>query len=376
MDYNLYYDLLRFRSYSRSQRQVEFRDWLRNYLETNIPGVTTKIDKFGNLYATKGEADVYNCVVAHLDINQHKIKESNVEILKVGDFIVGFDKSNGEQCGVGHDDKAGVYFNIEMLKHFDNIKAFFPLDEEVGCIGTNHAEESFFENVGFMVQLDRRGYKDISTFSNGNDLLTEKTQKKLSGTLSTFGFAFTTTILTDVGDLVGNFGIQGTNISCGYYREHSNSECLNVKQFENSIAFAKEVLTIMDGEKHTITQQPKRYNRSFSYYTDRWYDDYEWDILPPKNEEKIFLGVQSTDYITLSELLALDDVNDVEQLLWEHLTAVLEWYGEDDEILLETLYDLKKIVEKVKDKFNATELLIEYDIDYKLKQITNETNTK
>ena len=383
MDYKLYYKLLSFRSYSNSKRQIEFRNWLKVYIEENIPNTITKVDKYGNLYVTKGDAEIYNCVIAHLDINQSIIKESNVELHNVNGWIVGLDKSTGKQCGVGHDDKAGVYFNLEMLKHFDNIKAFFPLDEEVGCVGTKHADKSFFENVGFMVQLDRRGYKDISTYSNGNELLTEETQKLLSKTLSTFGFAFTTTILTDVGELVGDYGIQGTNISCGYYDEHSDQERLNVSQFQNSIAFARSVLEVMDGKKHEIKQPARKKYGYASYYGgwDDWYDNidvgvYEDKPITDPNAPRFYIDSVSGDFFTLDELVMLEDVVEVEQILWEHLNIILEWYGDDDEALRKELIKLEDAIKAIKAVFLESELLIEYDIKYKLKNLKQYENFK
>lgn len=255
MQIEFYKSLLAFRTHSRSPKQIEFRDWLRNHIETHYQNIETQIDKYGNLYVQKGDpTKTVNCVIAHLDINQRVVTD-NVEIMVVNNWILGIDRDTGKQIGLGHDDKTGVYFCLQALKRFKNLKVFFPLDEEVGCVGSRAAEPAFFENVGFMLQLDRRGKSDISTSSNGNDLLTDETQKELQHILDAYEYKFTRTISTDVGFLVGAIDIQGTNISCGYYNEHTNEEILNINQYENAESFGIALLRQTSGKKYTIEQK-------------------------------------------------------------------------------------------------------------------------
>jgi putative aminopeptidase FrvX len=121
---------LRYRSHSRSQTQIEFRDYLIDYFDGLNQNLLTEIDQYGNLYVTKGKSDLYPCMVAHLDINQDKV--NNFEIVTVGDWMFGFNTDEAVQCGLGFDDKAGVAAAIEVFNRVDVIKLFFPLDEECG----------------------------------------------------------------------------------------------------------------------------------------------------------------------------------------------------------------------------------------------------
>ena len=260
MDIKLYTKLLNFRSYSYSKTQIFFRDWLRARV-SKIPGVSTEIDDYGNLYVTKGTTDIYNCVIAHLDINQDKC--NNAKVVVVDDWIIGVNSATGEQVGLGHDDKAGVYFALQALHKYKNIKLFFPLDEEAGLIGTSKCDLGFFSDVGFMVQLDRRGKSDISDYTNGNVVVTDDTKKLLHSTLKKYGYGFCRCMCTDVGDLVYYLDIQGVNISCGYYNEHFDDEKLSISQYDNAQDFAFEVLNKMAGEFHRI-EQPKYEVPSYS----------------------------------------------------------------------------------------------------------------
>lgn len=269
MNVNFYKKLLSFRSHSKSECQIIFRDWLRQYIHENYTDIRSDIDKYGNMYIYKGKADTVNCVIAHLDINQ-KTKCDNVHILHIDQWIMGINKDTGVQIGLGHDDKAGVYFALQALKKFDNLKVFFPLDEEIGLVGTRACELAFFENVGFMVQLDRRGYKDISNYTNGNDVLTKESQEEFQAICDKYGYAYARCISTDVGNLVGRLDIQGVNISCGYYDEHSDKEVLNVNQYDNAERFALSLLKHTNGKKYTIEQKkytPSTYSGNYGGIT-------------------------------------------------------------------------------------------------------------
>ena len=107
-DYILLKTLLDFRTHSYSKEQDVFISYLLNYFEER--GVTGEIDPYGNLYITKGEATVYPCVVAHTDINQDVVERP--QVMHSDNFIFGMDDATGEQCGIGADDKVGVYFAL------------------------------------------------------------------------------------------------------------------------------------------------------------------------------------------------------------------------------------------------------------------------
>ncbi len=110
--------LLDMRTYSKSPLQDKFISKLQEHF--NSLGATTTKDSYGNLYVVKGNAEFYPCVVAHTDINQEV--RNNVSVMTAYPWIFGFDTDRAEQCGIGADDKVGVYFAIHMFDMFDNIK--------------------------------------------------------------------------------------------------------------------------------------------------------------------------------------------------------------------------------------------------------------
>lgn len=254
MNKKLYKKLLSFRSHSKSETQLQFRDWLQAYIETHYDNVLTAVDEYGNLYVQKSEDDSYeyvNCVVAHLDINQKTITD-DFSILEAGNYIIGIDNNTGTQIGLGHDDKTGVYFALQALKKFKNIKCFFPLDEEVGLVGSRNSMDSFFGDVGFFLQLDRRGYSDISHYTNGHDVVDRATKLELEKLICKYNFNWVSTVSTDIGYLTERHETQGTNMSCGYKDEHTEKETLNVLRYMTSEKLGLAILKKTDNKYYPL----------------------------------------------------------------------------------------------------------------------------
>ena len=363
MNIKFYKKLLSFRSHSKSRKQLEFRDWLEAYITVEFPGVTTEIDDYGNLYVTKNTSEqrYYNCVVAHLDINQ-KVITDDFSILVINNYIVGINNVDGKQIGLGHDDKVGVYFALQALKKFDNIKCFFPLDEEVGLLGTRASEEDFFNDVGFFLQLDRRGYYDISQFTNGHATVTYDTKKEFEKLLCKYNFHWTNTVSTDVGALIQRHFTQGVNISCGYNNEHTNDEILHVLRYDNSEKFAMELLKLTNNKFYymdittTTTYNkpvPKAVTSGYSNSSNTSNQNFQSAATPAlkkevtgnKDEKKtkttpsIFEGTKS---ITQLETLEDEVEYAIEMLLDLDITSLKE-YNEFRKIVADIQTELKKI---------------------------------
>jgi hypothetical protein len=100
IDWDLYYELLRRQSPSQTKYQEIYVNFLIDYLEKK-PGLTIERDSYGNIYVTKGKAELYPCVISHTDINQYYTP--NLSIERNDKWIYGLDMDSGLQCGVGFD---------------------------------------------------------------------------------------------------------------------------------------------------------------------------------------------------------------------------------------------------------------------------------
>jgi hypothetical protein len=240
-DYNKLQMLLDMRTYSKGSLQDVLVSKLDDYFK-NLGAVTEK-DAYGSLYVTKGNAEFYPCVVGHTDINQET--RDRVKVITEYPWIFGFDLDKAEQSGIGADDKVGVYFAVHMFDLFDNIKLFFPKDEEVGLVGTYKANKDFFADCSMLVQLDRNSYKnDLITYTNGITVCSDEFVDAASSTMTKYGYAKNNGSCTDIGGLkkYDTVNCVAMNVSCGYINEHSDEEVISMPHFENAINFGYELL--------------------------------------------------------------------------------------------------------------------------------------
>ena len=354
-----------FRSHSKSAKQIEFRDWLAGYIYDTYQNVLIETDDYGNLYVTKttDQQDYINCVIAHLDINQQTYT-SNFSIVNAGQFIVGIDNNTGKQIGLGHDDKTGVYFALKALQVFPNLKCFFPLNEEIGCLGSKESNDDFFKNVGFMVQLDRRGHNEISSFTNGHDTVTYSTQLEFDPVLARYNFVWARTVSTDVGVLIQKYAIQGTNISCGYNLEHTNTEILDVLRYGTCEKFALGILKVTDGKKYYMPIKTTTNSTSNTSSTKTT----QPAVVKKDSDEKKNTSTTTTG--TNKKVVPVNTI--VEMSPEDEIDYAIESLYEDD------CQDIPALRLKIEDIFKAwSELMASWDKDvllYRLRSVVKDIN--
>ena len=137
MDKKLLKEILSIPSYSGNERKLV--NFICEFLEENK--IPYKVDELFNIYCTKGDADIYPCVVAHTDTvhNNHHIdvrtelKKNSRNVLK--EAYKGYD-AKGKPTGIGGDDKAGVFACLTLLLELPALKAAFFVSEEIGCKGS------------------------------------------------------------------------------------------------------------------------------------------------------------------------------------------------------------------------------------------------
>lgn len=127
-------------------------------------------DRYGNIYAVKGNRESYPCVVAHMDEVHRRKTGSYAAHLVADSMIVGYDHKRKRMTGIGADDKNGIWICLKCLEDCKTVKCAFFVQEEVGCIGSSHADMPFFSDCRFVIQCDRKGNGDMVTQINGMKL--------------------------------------------------------------------------------------------------------------------------------------------------------------------------------------------------------------
>ena len=218
---------------------------MKSFVLDNLKDVelTVSADEIGNLFLTKGVADIYPCVAAHLDEIHDPCER---EIVVDGDVIYTVDKL-GNKVGCGADDKNGLWVILNLLRSESVLKVALFVQEErdgdlAGCRGARACNLSFFDNVRYVLECDRKGASDVVSIGKG-DVVLCKDDFIPQYVLMKYGYEFVPGGKTDVVELkIRGLGIPVCNISCGYYNAHKNDEYTKFSELENCLDFVKTVI--------------------------------------------------------------------------------------------------------------------------------------
>ena len=206
MDFKLLKQL--YKIHSKSGYEGKIISFVCKWVDKNIQDVKIELDwNTGNIYITKGTAKTYPCMVAHLDQVQ-KYHPTDFTVIETKDLLFGYSPKERSFCGLGADDKNGVWLCLQCLQKFNEIKVAFFVGEEVGCIGSSKANMEFFNDCRFVIQPDRRGNSDVITQIGFMDICSDDFIKDI--TPEKFGYTPTEGMMTDVEQLKEN----GLNVSC------------------------------------------------------------------------------------------------------------------------------------------------------------------
>jgi len=231
----------------------------------------------GNIYAIKGIADKYPCIVSHMD-TVHEIVE-DLTVVEMNGNLTGLNSVTMEQTGIGGDDKVGIYIALQCLEQVDCIKSVFFRDEEVGCNGSYEADVSFFSDCRFVLQCDRRGNKDFITNASGIALSSDLFQKDVLGIINAYGYKFENGMMTDVMALK-ELGVECSmaNISCGYYNPHTAAEYVNIDDVFNTLEMVLSIIYNLVDVDYPIKYKRRSYTWTKSPttvdkkpYSNNWY---------------------------------------------------------------------------------------------------------
>ena len=235
------------------------RDYIIEYAKTN--GIEYYTDKKGNLYLTKGVLDstdeYFPCVVSHMDTvhrSHRNLIENKVRLTIKEDnlgWLTAHHPETDKQTGIGGDDKCGVYVCLELFKNFDKLKGAFFVEEEIGMLGSKESDDRFFENVGYAIQFDAPSSNWITEVCSGVKLFDEDFKTEIKGVLNESGYnKFSIDPFTDVNQLAKKYDFNCLNLGCGYYRQHSDSEYVIIREVEDSLKAGIQLINKLGVNKY------------------------------------------------------------------------------------------------------------------------------
>lgn len=200
-------------------------------------------DSFGNVFITKGIADSYPCVTAHFD-EVHATTERNIVV--DGDLIYAVD-NQGERVGIGADDKNGLWIISHLLQTKQVLKVALFVQEErdgemPGCRGSRACSLAFFDDVRYILAVDRKVNNEVVTVGKGNIRLCDNDFIP-NDLLQKYSYMCVDGGRTDVVALKERgLHVPCCNISCGYYNAHKPEEYSVFTHLENSLAFVSDII--------------------------------------------------------------------------------------------------------------------------------------
>lgn len=264
---------------------------LKNHLPTGY-----QTDNWGNYYLEvgSGSTTMFTC---HLDTASYG-GSNPVRHVFEGNFI----KTDGSTI-LGADDKAGMVVLLYMIKkQIPGIYYFF-LGEERGCIGSSDVSENW-ENLEIskritkVVSFDRRGTGSIITEQFGGVCCSDEFAKELASRLNAVDSEFhfrpdPTGIYTDSAQFI-DLVPECTNISVGYYNEHTGSETQDI-HFLRKLC---QAVVKIDWESLPIKRDPsQKWSSDYyhypvdSYYNDDKFSDSDVDLELERKYIKKFLKI-------------------------------------------------------------------------------------
>ena len=269
----------------KEQKMIKFLLW---WIRNNVPGAKVELDReVGNIYITKGIADTYPCLVAHIDQVQ-SIHSRDFQAIETKDIIFGYSPKNKQLEGLGADDKNGVWICLKCLMKYENIKVSLFVSEEVGCIGSSKANMDFFKDVRFVIQCDRRGSSDLITSICSTEISSKEFIEATGH--EAFGYHLEEGMMTDVLTLKENgLAVSCVNLSCGYYDPHSDHEFTIKKDLLNCLSFVENIIENCTGV----------YPHEYDYKMGDWYDGYFYEYY-----DELYELLQTYPDLTFGEIEA------------------------------------------------------------------------
>lgn len=302
-------------------------------------------DPFDNLYWIIGDSDTLFC--AHLDTVG---VSTDVEHVIEGDII----KTNGKTI-LGADDKAGVVIMLEMIERGVPGFYLFTVGEEKGCVGSAKLSQKLekkpdikFKNIKKIVAFDRSGYRSVITHQgDGQRCCSDAFADALCDEFNRFGFNFVkdpTGAYCDSAEFADIIP-ECTNISVGYFDQHSNNE-------RQDIAFLERLADACC--KINWNALPAERDAKKVEYIDSYYFSKKKKIVETEDESEF------DDYDF--HPLGIEDNKDVEVFYfqdkkYDQISDISYLNGEIVDISLS-----KKRIEYELDKI--LQLMIEMDIEY------------
>jgi hypothetical protein len=208
---------------------------------------------------------------------------------------------------LGADDGAGVALLVHMINEGVKGRFMFFVGEEKGGIGSSYTvanRADLFEGISHAIAFDRRGVSDVITSQSGGKCCSLEFSSALCNELSfctDYDFAPTSGVYTDTAEMI-YLVPECTNVSVGYYNEHTVNESLDLVYLQQ----LSDAVTKVRWDELPVVRQLPLMTVGYEY------GDYELDDRYLVND---IIDMMEENKITVSDLLIVIKKHKLTQLL-------------------------------------------------------------
>ncbi|AZF94493.1 hypothetical protein [Pectobacterium phage Ekidair] len=221
-----------------SVEETKAGEYIKSFVGYAHPECWTQ-DIHGNIEVRVGEWDNGVVFTSHLDTVHHTAGTQDLFLLDLKDGLFIGAEHEGKESVLGADDAAGIFLMTEMMKAGVAGKYMFFIGEECGGIGSSafvQDNPSFSANA--VVSFDRRGTGSVITHQGGWETCSSQFGAALAKALNQNGAGKLQYRPDDAGLYTDSREFaeivpECTNISVGYFHEHTAKETLNLTHLLN-----------------------------------------------------------------------------------------------------------------------------------------------
>ena len=298
-------------------------DWLEASART-LPNAMIGRDKAGNLHVdTRLNSSNKTLFVAHVD-TVHR-KEGPNKIRKTATHW------HADGAPLGADDGAGVAMLMHLLHAGVPAYYIFTQGEECGGIGAKHLANNWQDGLAKFdraIAFDRRGIDSVITHQGYgrccSDVFAQALADELCADMTLMYLPDDTGVYTDTAEFVDIIP-ECTNISVGYYNEHSERESLDILHFQ---ALAERVAKI-DWDMLPTDRDPTVYESKYDSWINTSLDSIDskyggWINTARGGTTSVNSFSSSSDWKSYHHLVDDNDALDDTQWLRDELREALE----------------------------------------------------
>lgn len=255
-------------------------EYIKDFIGTFVnmtPSTAQHKDQHGNIEVRVGDWNNGVVFTSHLDTVHRTPGTQDLFLLDLKDGLFIGAEHEGKESVLGADDAAGIFLMTELIKAGISGRYMFFIGEECGGIGSSaYVQDNPEFSANMVVSFDRRGQSSIITHQGGWRTCSTEFAVALAGQLTQKGAGKLQYRPDDAGlytdsrefaDVVP----ECTNISVGYFHEHTAKETLNLTHLLN----LRDALLKVEWDKLPIKRVPEPdivWDTGWMGRTSAWYD--------------------------------------------------------------------------------------------------------